>query len=731
VIFRKARWLGRKSVLCASAGAVLALLAGAALPGAAGGATSAATVKAANGTAAVTLGATPLGMDVGPWDTLYSTTSPAKLSVIQSYLKAAGIDQLHYGGGGTADQYDWQNNTEINNNSPVSKGGCGPAPTIEAFGSPCATPQPLDFKHFSANARALGAQSFVTVNYGTGSPAMAAAWVTQADATPGQSVAQWSIGNEDYGCWEYDDWLTGDPADDPDYQANDSPTCPADIAGDGIPMMAQSYADNALPYMEEMTAAATAAGDSIKIGVPWAFDYHVGGAAVTDNTSWNDTILQQDGQYIGFVEAHWYPFGFSGDVGEDGNPTAQSVIQSVEQIPADYASMAAELSQDGSNATVTVGETGVSFAPTNMPCLPAGALFSAGDALEWLAAGAQNVDWFPLETGTNTGSVCNQPDEAMFTGNGTPDTMYTGYLLASQLAQPNAQLSSLTTSNPGVLAFQSVLPAGQVAVALINTVTSTSERVTVNTSLTGNLSTESYSAGDQNAVTATSPPPAKIVDGTATAGAIAGGITLPPESILVLKTQEPSKVTLGAAATVKAGTNVTLRGTLTVNGAAAPAGTPVKIYRRVSGSSVNSATLSAKTTAGGAFTATDLPPGYGSYDYVASYAGSGVYAAASATFPVRVTAVKPALRLAFSAGSARPGRKVTVTAALGAWHTNRTLVIYAQPKGSAKKVIERGTINSKGQLAVAFTMKTNTTFTVTFSGDSWYGSASATGTVKA
>ena len=169
--------------------------------------------------------------------------------------------------------------------------------------------------------------------------------------------------------------------------------------------MAESYAENALPYMEQMTDAARAAGDSIKIGVPWAFDDTVLGAAVTDNTSWNDTILQQDGQYIGFVEAHWYPFGFGGDVGEDDNPTAQQVIQSVEQIPAEYASIQGTLSQYDPTATVTIGETGVSYLPTNIPCLPAGALFSAGDALEWLAAGAQTVDWWPMETGDNPGRV--------------------------------------------------------------------------------------------------------------------------------------------------------------------------------------------------------------------------------------------------------------------------------------------------------------------------------------
>jgi hypothetical protein len=728
--------LGRKPVLCASA--VLAVLTAAALPSAVGAATSASTVKAASGTTPVTLGAAPLGLDVGPWDTLYS--DPTKLSMMQSYLKAAGIGQLHYGGGGTADQYDWQNNTVVNNPKE-----CGLAPTVASFTQtdpPCPQKEPFSFAQFSANARAIGDQSYATVDYGTGTPDMAAAWVTQADTTPGQGVAQWSIGNESYGCWEYNTWLTGPPLNDTGYEAN-TQDCPWDLAdsqGDGVTEMANSYAANALPYMQEMTAAATAAGDSIKIGVPWAFDGTVGGAGVPNNTSWDNTLLQKDGQYISFVEAHWYPFGNFGGIptGTKGNPSVQQVIQSVETIPTHYASIQSILAANDSDATVTIGETGVSYLPTSVPCIPAGALFAAGDALEWLSSGAQTVDWWPMETGDNRESACNTIDEAMFTGNGTPDTMYTGYLLASQLAKPNAQLSRLTVTNlsdrgntNNAIGFQSVLPDGQVVVALMNTNTSAAQRVSISSSLTGNLTTESYIAADQAKATATSAAPTKIVTGTTTAGAIAGSITVPAQSILLFKSHVPSKVTVTAATSVKAGTRVSLKGTLTLNGRAAPAGTAVKVYRRVAGSSVNSATLTVKSTAGGAFTATDLPPGYGRYNYVASYAGSSLYATASATFSVHVTALKPSVKLAFSAGTVSPGRKVTVTATLGAWHTNRTLVIYAQPKGSAKKVIERGTINSKGRLVVSFTMKSNTTFTVTFSGDKWYGSASAAGTVKA
>jgi hypothetical protein len=719
--------------MCAIVGASVAVLAGAALPGAAGAATSAAKANSAP----VTLSATPLGLDVGPWDTLYS--DPSKLSTMQSYLKAAGIGQLHYGGGGTADQYDWQNNTVVNN--PTE---CTDAPTPASFlDTKCAKQEPFSFTQFSTDARALGAQSYVTVDYGTGTPAMAADWVATADATPGQGVAQWSIGNESYGCWEYNAWLTQDPLDDTDYAANVTATCPWVMYGSnaGVTDMANSYVANALPYMQQMTAAATAAGDPIQIGVPWAFDGTVGGAGVPNNTSWDDTLLTRlntDTTHVSFVEAHWYPYGFYGPVGSEGNPSAQAVVQSVEQIPSEYAKMQGILATNHSDATVTIGETGVSYQATSVPCIPAGTLFSAGDALEWLASGAQTVDWWPMETGSNIGSACNIPDEAMFTGNGTPDTMYTGYLLASQLARPNAQLSSLSVDNlsdPGnkvnAIGFQSVLPDGQVVVALINTNTSFAQKVAVSTALTGNLTTESYIAADQPKPTATSPAPTKIVNGTSTEGAIASSITIPAQSMVVLKSYLPSKVTLSAAASVKAGTKVTVSGTLTLNGAAPTAGTTVKVYRRVSGSSVNQATLTATTKAGGTFTVTDTPPRRGKYSYFASYAGAGLYAWSTASRAVQVTALKPALKLAASAGSVKPGRSVTVTATLGATHGNRTVLIYAQPKGGSKKLIRRATVNSRGQLGIGYVMRVNTTFSVAFLGDTWYGPATTTVVVKA
>jgi hypothetical protein len=87
----------------------------------------------------------------------------------------------------------------------------------------------------------------------------------------------------------------------------------------------------------------------------------------------------------------------------------------------------------------------------------------------------------------------------------------------------------LTTSDPAkVLAYQSILPGGKAAVAFINTNTVDPEQITFASSLSGNLTEQSYSSADQNA------SDTKIVSTSVTAASLAGGITLPAESIIVL-----------------------------------------------------------------------------------------------------------------------------------------------------------------------------------------------------
>src|SRR6185437_14371372 len=247
----------------------------------------------------VLLSSAPLGLNTAPWDYEYAAPASAGggLDQIQPLLQAAGISQLRYGGGSYADYYDWQTNTNIQN--------CLPDNATASFTSSCASSDSLDFSQFSQQARAVGAQSFVTVNYGSGTPAEAAAWVAQAKSTPGQGVARWEVGNENYGCWEVNNELAGPPANFQGYTPNtyttvngvfENPTCPQTTQGNaaGTQTLATSYAVNARQFLIAMKAADPRA----RIGVPWAFDNEVPGASVPNNDEWNNTVLGTDGKYV-------------------------------------------------------------------------------------------------------------------------------------------------------------------------------------------------------------------------------------------------------------------------------------------------------------------------------------------------------------------------------------------------------------------------------------------------
>jgi hypothetical protein len=515
--------LGHKRALRAGVGTALAVLSvlAVAMPSAASAATAAATAPAP-------LSATPLGVNVAPWDYAYAGSTGSE-AAIQSLLKAASISQLRYGGGTSADSYDWQTSTTIQ--------GCLPYDTTASFTASCASSEPLDFTQFSKQARALGASSFVTVNYGSGTPAEAAALVSQAAKNSAQSVALWEVGNEGYGCWEVNNELADDPERFQNFvpgihdDTGQNPTCPTVAEGiaAGMQTMATSYAVNAKQFMIAMKAADPKAA----IGVPWAFGSNVQGASVGGGTEWNNTVLATDGKYVSFVDAHYYPFGFSGSTG-GSNPTDQQVLRSLFLVPTLYGQIRAKLNAYDPTASVVLGETGLSNHPTMTTCTPVGALFAAGDVLSWLAAGARSVDWWDLDSYGNTGSQCVNPDEGMFTASATPaaQTPYYGYLLASLLAQPHALLRTLSTSDPSdVLAYQADLPGDTRAVALINTNTSAAKTVTFQRQLSGTLRTWRYSAGNQNAANS------KIVKGTASALSFARGITLPAESITILKTR--------------------------------------------------------------------------------------------------------------------------------------------------------------------------------------------------
>ena len=148
------------------------------------------------------------GLNTAVWDSYFDTPSTA------SALQELGCLSLRFPGGSLSDSYyDWTTGMDGNNSRP--------------------TKWP-NFMHIATNA---GVQAFITVNYGTGTSNLAAAWVKSANVTNHCNFKYWEIGNECYGTWETD---TNTVAHDP-----------------------YTYADRAAGYIALMKAA----DPTIKIGV--------------------------------------------------------------------------------------------------------------------------------------------------------------------------------------------------------------------------------------------------------------------------------------------------------------------------------------------------------------------------------------------------------------------------------------------------------------------------------
>ncbi len=142
----------------------------------------------------------------GNFDTAYTSNALAELNT----------RILRFPGGSLSDEYHWATGTTLTNTWTWS----------------------VNFKNFIHVATNASAQAMITVNYGTGTPAEAAAWVRSANVTNHLGFKYWEVGNENYGTWETD--------------TNVFPHDP------------YTYAVRAAQYITQMKAADA----TIKIGVP-------------------------------------------------------------------------------------------------------------------------------------------------------------------------------------------------------------------------------------------------------------------------------------------------------------------------------------------------------------------------------------------------------------------------------------------------------------------------------
>ncbi|MDO3685928.1 cellulose binding domain-containing protein [Micromonospora sp. C28ISP2-4] len=370
-----------------------------------------------------TVPATALGVNHAIWDAQLGSAETSDL------LKAAGVKMLRYPGGSYADIYHWETHT--------APGGYV-APNT-------------DFDTFMAGARRVGAEPMIIANYGTGTPAEAAAWVRYANVTKGYGAKWWTVGNENYGNGHYGSAWEAD--DHPDKSAS-------------------QYARLVIEYADAMKAV----DPSIKVGAVLTMpgNWPDGITAGSDPGPWNQTVLSLAGPKIDFVDVHWYPGGSAADslARTSHLPDAAWLLR--QQI-ARYAGPGAD------RIGISFTELNVDAGRTTAP----GALFLADAYSGLLEQGVFTVQWWNVHNGIGTVSeVAGQTDYGDFgmlsSGNctsdgevcqpafNTPFAPYHALSMMNLFARPGDQLVRAGTDEPLVAAHAVRRPDGSVAVLLLN-----------------------------------------------------------------------------------------------------------------------------------------------------------------------------------------------------------------------------------------------------------------------
>lgn len=121
------------------------------------------------------------GVNAVIWDNDFADNPTERMRTV-GLLREMGMTTLRFPGGSLSDQYHWESNRTLTNTWQWN----------------------TSFDEFMSVATNLGAEIFITVNYGSGTPEEAAAWVRYANVTRQYGIRYWEIGNECYGPWEYD-----------------------------------------------------------------------------------------------------------------------------------------------------------------------------------------------------------------------------------------------------------------------------------------------------------------------------------------------------------------------------------------------------------------------------------------------------------------------------------------------------------------------------------------------
>jgi hypothetical protein len=381
--------------------------------------TDSVTVNATSGLGTIPTDA--IGLNTAVYDG-YMNDTP-----IPGLVKAAGVDAMRYPGGSYSDIYNWQTNT--------AQGGYV-APNTS-------------FSSFMTTAKAAGAEPIITVNYGTGTPALAAAWVSNA-ASNGDGVKYWEVGNEVYGNgtyganWEADSHCTTSPSGGPVTIGSE----PAQTYNCGP----ATYAAGVAQYISAIHAANSGAKVCAVLTTPGFWPDGVTNSQ-TSPQPWNQTVLTALGSSLQCVIVHYYPGGSSA-AGMLTDPTdIAGIVSTLRSQITQYAGIS-----NAASIPVMVTETNSTIDMNTQP----GALFTADMYMTWLDNGATNVDYWNEHNGAGTISTVNGAtdygDQGILSNGSsssgtteppaeTPFAPYYGVQMLSKLGSPGDQLVTSTSSN--------------------------------------------------------------------------------------------------------------------------------------------------------------------------------------------------------------------------------------------------------------------------------------------
>jgi hypothetical protein len=382
-----------------------------------------------------------------------------------SLFREAGVQAFGFDGGPAVDMYDWRANrlrpwpdeARHNENFGTTHGRLG---KFEDVLQPRVT-----FDDFGRFLKKLGAAGRVHVNYGTGTPGEAAAWVAYSRAK-GYPVRYWEIGQFQSG-----NGTLGN-GDQPDAHADKS---------------ARGYAANALKFI----AAMRAADPGIRIGV------HLHSATKPDSPGrgWNEEVLSILAPQIDFIDVWAFP----------KRGTDAEVLQTPATLGewiASYKEQLARLGAPGRSYEIVIGETTIDVAGAPHNKSLAAALFLPDQVLTLLSHGVRRVDWFATHLGpvpkfwyswawlkpeARTPANMLHPPEAQYGEYGllasgdcdpgtnlcdlpanTPFAPYYGLKMLRPLGGAGTRLVRTASSDPLVAVHAGVRPDGSVAVLMIN-----------------------------------------------------------------------------------------------------------------------------------------------------------------------------------------------------------------------------------------------------------------------